>query len=315
MKKIKSLSAILILITTISFGFLSCDNEPIDPAIDLNNPNTGGGNGNGGGSGGNTTALFKADFNGQTWTATNTIADISGGAISIIGLKANGQTFGFTLNGVTTGTYPANQNLLAYSNGVSQYGYLGLNINNPAENLGSVIVTNINTTAKTISGTFSFKGYWTDTTVTNVPPIQFTNGVFTNIPYVTDGNGSDTDLWDAKIDGTTFVETTIDVVETSSPGVGDFYSIVASKANGDSVGLSIGKSLVPGTYAMDGTFGATVSGSTLLSNSLYRNIAGGTLTIISKSATRIKGSFSFTAKNFDQTITKQISQGTFDVEY
>jgi hypothetical protein len=315
MKKIKALKAIILILTAFTFSFTSCDNEPIDPLIDLGTINTGGGNGNGGGTGGNTTASFKADFSGQTWTATTTLAEISGGAINIIGLKSNGQTFGFTLIGSTTGTYQASQNLLAYSDGVSQYGYLALNIDNPTENLGSVIVTNINTTAKTISGTFAFKGYWTNTTVTNVAPIQFTNGVFTNIPYTTAGTGSSTDLWDAKVDGTTFEENTVDVVETSSPGVGDFYSIVASKINGDTVGLTISQSLLPGTYAMDGTFGATAAGSTLLSNTLYRNIAGGTLTIISKSSTRIKGTFSFTAKNFDQTITKQISQGTFDVEY
>jgi hypothetical protein len=309
MKKIKSFSAIFLMLTAFTFSFLSCDNEPIDPAIDLGTIDTGGG------TGGNTAALFKADFNGQTWTAASTLAEISNGTINIVGFKSNGQTFGFTLSGATTGTYPASQNLLAYSDGVSQYGYLALNINDPAENLGSLVVTNINTTAKTISGTFSFKGYWTNTTVTNVDPIQFSNGVFTNIPYTTTTSGTSTDLWDAKVDGTTFVETTIDVAEVSSPGVGDYYSIVASKANGDTVGLSIEQSLVPGTYTMDGTFGATVSGSTLLSNTLYRNIAGGTLTIISKSATRIKGTFSFSAQNFDQTITKQITQGTFDVEY
>lgn len=68
MKNIKSLIGILFILT--AFTFTSCDNEPIDPAIDLDE--FGGGGNNGG------PVVFKADFSGNTWNTTAAQAVVSG---------------------------------------------------------------------------------------------------------------------------------------------------------------------------------------------------------------------------------------------
>jgi hypothetical protein len=78
----------------------------------------------------------------------------------------------------------------------------------------------------------------TNTTVTNVDPIQFSNGVFTNIPYTTTTSGTKHRFMDAKVDGIRrkllLMSQKFQVQESEI-----ISSIVASKANGDTVGLSI----------------------------------------------------------------------------
>ena len=96
----------------------------------------------------------------------------------------------------------------------TEYGYWSINDNNPTENTGSVIITNINTAKKTISGTFQFKGYWSDSD-TPKPAIQFTKGVFTDIPYITQEETAD--IFTAKVGSANFVA--IDIL-TAEIGIG-----------------------------------------------------------------------------------------------
>ena len=169
MKNIKLLAGIFLILTV----FTSCNNEPIDGAInldDFNNPSGG-------------SMIFKTDFSGTTWNGTAVQAVVSSNSISIGATKADGSTFTILIEGITTGTYPANTNLLAYTPVGSDYGYWSINLANPTENTGSITITNIDTVNHKISGTFDYKGYWSDATNTSIIPVQFTNGVFTNIPY------------------------------------------------------------------------------------------------------------------------------------
>jgi hypothetical protein len=283
-------------------------------ASQLSNPTNGGGTGGGGtGSGGNgSTGLFAADFGGQTWVATSTQANIYNGKIEIVGSKGTqNEGFGFSLNGMTAGSYSSSTNLLAYSPANATDAYLGLNPNNPTEIAGSVIITTIDTVNHTISGTFSFKGYWTDYSVTNVAPINFTNGVFTNIPYTSVNPVTDT--FYAKVDGTEFVEDNIDVSEVISPGFPDSYSIVGSKSNGDNIGLRISQLLPVGTYSLSGPLGIDTNASYLIGGVLY-SCESGTLTIVSKTATHMTGTFNIVVKNFTTNQTKTITDGAFSVD-
>lgn len=307
----QTLSSAIIFIFSI-FIFASCDNEAIDPVLasQLSNPATTGGSGGTGGTG--STSIFKADFNGQTWTATTASANIFNGKIELVGLKGTqGEGFGFSLNGSTAGSYSSSTNLLAYSPASATDSYLGLNPNNPSEIAGSVIVNTIDTVNHTISGTFSFKGYWTDYTVSNVAPINFTNGIFTNIPYTSVNPVTDTFF--AKADGTEFVENNIDVAATISSGFPDSYSIVGSKSNGDNIGLSIAQSLPVGTYQFTGPFGQQINASCLFGGVLY-NGETGSVTITSKTATHMTGTFNIIVKNFTTNQTKTISEGAFSVD-
>jgi hypothetical protein len=302
MKNLKFLTGIFLILT--AFTFTSCENEPIDPSIDLNNP-----------TGPSGPVVFKADFSGSTWNATAAQANISSGLISIVGFRgANGEGFGFQILGTTTGTYQANQNLLVYTPANSEYGYWSIDPNNEETNTGSITISEIDTVNHTISGTFNFTGYWSDTTVTNILPTVFTNGVFENIPYETSVPVSD-DSFYAKVNGVEFVEDQIDgALITEVSGMPDQISVVGSMDAGDSVGLNIVRSLGLGTYQMTGSFDDQVKIMCVFDDLLYTSESG-SITITSKTSTRIAGTFTGVVKNFTTSATKTISQGTFDVEY
>jgi len=309
MKKIKITS---ILVVLFSIFMTSCSNEPIDPVLasQLENPsNNGGSSGGTGGSG-----VFKADFSGQTWLADNYEANIYNGQIQIVGTKGTGnqqEGFAFLLNGSSAGTYDSTSNLLAFTTSNSNYQYLGLNYANPTQNIGNVIITSINADNHTISGTFGFTGYWSDTSVTNILPIVFSSGTFTNIPYVSQNPSTDTFF--AKVDGTEFVEDNIDVSAVISPGFPDSFSIVASKTNGDNLGFRISKSYGIGTYQFNGPFDLNLTSSYLLGGVLF-NGDSGSITITSKTATHMEGTFNIIEKNFTTNQIKTISQGAFSVD-
>jgi len=94
----------------------------------------------------------------------------------------------------------------------------------------------------------------------------------------------------------------------------DQISVVGSKDNGDTVGLNIVRSLPVGTYQITGPFGEQVNGSCLSNNMLY-TAQSGSVTILSKTSTRISGTFTMVVQNFTTSATKTITQGAFDVEY
>lgn len=296
MKNIKIIGSLLLLFTALTFT--SCENEPLDPELNLddfgnNNP----------------TAVFKADFSGSTWTATQSTAVISGNLIQIVGGKSNGESFGFLINANAVGTYPANQNILAFTPAGSEFGYWSVNPDNETENTGSITITEINTTNKTISGTFSFKGYWSDIDQTSILPVQFTNGVFNNIPYV---NQSETnDSFYAKVDGTEFVDVDILTAEIQIESQ-DFISIAAQDANLNAITVSVRSNLSTGTYNITGNVGTDLVQAIYDFNDVDNQAVSGSVTITSKTADRIKGTFSFVT---DGSPTYNVTQGSFDVAY
>lgn len=307
MKKSIIFKSLIVLFSIVSF--VSCSIEPLDPAIDLdaqnpNNPNNPSG-----------TALFSADFDGQTFVANSTQAVIDNGQLVIIGLRTSqGDNFSIVIDDVSVGTFPSNENLISYQTQNGNYAYLGTNFDDVNENTGFITISSINTANNTISGTFSFKGYWTDT-VNPIAPKTFTNGIFQNIPFTGNAGTPSTDTFYAKVDGAEFVENQIDVTEVASSGFPDAISIVASKTNGERLSISIDTNTAPGTYQMTGLLSTTdvVRGKYLVNNSLHGGVSG-SLTITSITATRIAGTFMFTAENIGQTSTHQITQGSFDVE-
>lgn len=306
MKKIKFLLFPLLIIALFSLN--SCgENEPVDGFTAESSseaPAEAAANG-----------LFKVDFKGSTWIAAKIEASIFNNTITILAEKANGESFVIgVVEGAIAGVYPANINEIGYFPAGSIDGYYSLNNDNLSENTGSISVSSINTSKKTISGTFNFKGYWGDNTKT---PIVFTNGIFKDIPYTnTDPSaGGGTDTFSAKVDGTEFVENAIDFAEVDASGVPAYYSIVGKKTNGESIGLRITKTLSTGTYQITGSLlnNDVVGGHYLINNTLY-NAESGSITITSKTAVNITGTFNFIGKNFTSGNTKAITAGTFSIE-
>lgn len=284
--------------------FTSCSDEfePIDPAIQIP----------GGGGGGSTAAVFSVDFNGATFVASDYEAVITGGSIVISGIRAsNGDSVSFIVDGTTTGSYPANENIIIYQPAGTEYGYLGINSSNPELNTGSIVITSINTTNNTISGTFNFTGYWSNIDEEGVLPIAFTNGVFTNIPFTTENFTDDTFF--AKVDGQDFVDVDI-FTAISSAGDVELISVAGHDADDNSITVSVRSNITPGTYQITG------SNTDLVqmyydkeSTDFWERCLNGTVTVIEKTPTHLKCTFSGIVT--DGETAYSITEGAFDVQY
>jgi hypothetical protein len=189
------------------------------------------------------------------------------------------------------------------------------NVNDDVETNGNVIITNINTTAKTISGTFRFTGYPIDTE-SGLPVIEFTNGTFQNVPYTGTIPGTnpgptptDEEYYKAKVNGTM-----VNFDEIQILGSGGYMTLMGLSGNNlETIQLRIDETLGPDTYAI--TDGVLVDVSADYStNDTSITATEGTLTIISKENGWIKGTFSFSGTDEnDETI--QITEGSFNIEY
>ncbi len=297
MKKIKFISLFILLFSAVTFT--SCDNEVIDGAIDLGtidddlDP---------------TDPFFRADFSGGTWTAQNTTVQLSANSFQLVATRGTaGEGFGFSLSGGTVGSYAANSNAVAFTPANSVFGYAGVNPANTTENTGSVTITSINTVNQTVSGVFSYKGYWSDVSVINILPIIFTNGVFNNLPYTTAPVPSN-DSFSTKINGTDFIDTNIAVSTISN-----VIRIKAFNASSQDVTIGIRDNVTPGTYTITGNIGVDVVQASYKPNGTSLQAYTGSVTILSKTTTRIRGTFTFTAN--DGPTVYQFTVGQFDVDY
>jgi hypothetical protein len=301
MKKLNFFTYLFIFCITV-FSSCSDEFEPIDPAIQIP----------GDGNGGNTAAVFSVDFNGSTFVASNYQAVITGGSIVISGIRAsNGDSVSFIVSGTTTGSYPANDNIIIYQPAGTEYGYLGINPANPDLNTGSIIITSVNSINNTISGTFNFTGYWLNTDEQGVLPIAFTNGVFNNIPFTSENYTDDTFF--AKVNGQDFVDVDIFTAITSAGSV-ELISVAGHDTDDNSITVSVRSDITPGTYQITG-------GNTDVVQMFYSREATdfweraltGTVTVVARTATQLECTFSGVVTDGESTYT--ITQGAFDVQY
>ncbi|RTY86456.1 DUF6252 family protein [Flavobacterium sp. GT3R68] len=313
MKKIKFFRAALFLFAAISLISCTGDNEPLDPAIDLNDN-------------GDNAAVFKADFDGQTFTANTTQAIVNDDYISINGRKSSGEFFQITIPNAAVGTYTWDDFdttggfALAYSGGSGSIPYLGArddvgtfadfaNYTDTAE----ITITSIDIQNHKISGTFHFTGVrFADGSVTTVTTKTFTNGSFTNLPYTGDTTAPTGNVFTAKLDGATYTPTNITGMKMSG-----MISLVGRRGNIENIGLSMPDNAVAGAVYPFTAFSSDARGQYIDSASgIYGG--DGTMTIISHDVAnkRIKGTFSFTASTvLPPTTTHAITEGTFDVTY
>jgi hypothetical protein len=175
MKTIKSILTLLVL--TLAFTTTSCDNEPIDPAIDLS-------------AGNGSSSVFTAKIDGSNFVADETIGDYTetaiGNQLIIGGLSSSGKTISFQIINPAIGTFPASMestslNLLQYYD--ASIGATGgaFSSYNPItdSSIGTVTITSFDTTNNKVSGTFSFEAY----NISNSTTKSITAGVFTNIEF------------------------------------------------------------------------------------------------------------------------------------
>lgn len=323
MKKFRILTAFVLILSAI--GFTSCETEPIG-YTEFNGENPGGT------TGGN----LRMDFNNNTFVATQNMAIVTNGMISITGIRGTqGESVSITILGTAEGTYGDDDVLIIYQPAGSEYGY-----SNIASNSGTsstlVTITSINTVDNTISGTFKFKGWWTNNTQ-DISPIEFTNGVFENIPFQSNGpnpnpNPGEEDEVNslfARVDSQDFVASNLNV-GADSQNTSNFR-IVATTLDNRRIQLSIPISLAEGEYdfSTDEQPGSIIASYRTI-NGTYNNVMEGTLTVISNAEGRMKATFNFkVADNIEEgeeeenteqentplTLKHTITDGEFDIEY
>ncbi|GGB68804.1 hypothetical protein GCM10007424_06020 [Flavobacterium suaedae] len=318
MKKMKMLPAAL-LAFFVSLNFISCDTEPVDPVF-LDNiedqvPDTGSGS-------------FQVNIDGELFTATQTQAVIGEGLIAIQGSGSNGKNVSLVLEGEAApssiGEYEPSDVLMIYQpeTNPDDYGYINYNPDlviggEIPDDIyeGSFTITDIDTVNKTISGTFSFTGYWSNTD-DEIESVELTSGVFTDVSYAdntTNPNpGSDEDYIVADIDGTE-TDFTIAVALVS----GNFLTVSGQNvAPPKQIQLMMDADIEAGTYSIteDGGFGNGVTAMYSEGLALYV-VSSGELTIISNDGDVIKGTFEFSAYNSDdENDTIDITNGDFEMQ-
>lgn len=324
MKKIKFLSALIVLFSALTFT--SCDNEPIDSAID---PSSGGGSGGGGGGGGGTvTGTFKVDFDGQTFVATVTQAIVNSDYIAITGLKAStGEVFQITIPNGTVGTYTWDDfdttevglGLVYSSGSATESAFIAARDDSDEfasfpsyVDTAEVNIVSLNSSTNNITGTFKFTGVrFADDTGDTIETKEFTNGQF-NLTYTSDTTSPSDNSFFAKLNGANFNPTNVDSFNNSG-----IISIIGRRGTVENINLALPNTITPGTYNIE--FGGTYMGNYIL-NSTGEGVFGGetgTVTIISHntSTKRIKGTFNFNATSFFSTATYNVTEGTFEVTY
>ena len=291
------------------FSFLvvlsSCQKEG---TFDPNSPNTpAGASGN-----------FTAKINGASWSANKVAAATRfSGFISLGGLSTDHKMITITLTDSGVHKYTlsdvtlnagafvdSSENVIAYTSNGGDY---------PTRAGGEVTITAIDTTAKTISGTFSFKAFRQVDNQTKT----ITEGSFTDLPYATTMPATQTsDTLRLKLDGTSWTPYSVLGVN-----MGGQIAVTGSNELGTkSFGLVFPSNIKPGAYELD-FFGATYTGQynpDADPNNSKASFDGGTLTILEHNTTtkRIRGNFAFKASELlkPQNFV-MVSDGYFSVKY
>ncbi len=167
MKPIKRISFLFLI--AISFILNSCSNEPIDPAIDPTDNN----------GGSRYYVKFKMDGVQKTYTVTQAMFTGLGpyGTMSIIGSEGLSSISLHIIDEantvVGTGTFPLEWTNVGcdYTEGSSIF---ASDYDDFTTSAGNIVISEKNTTNKTVKGTFNFVGKNTDMTQTR----NFTEGDF-----------------------------------------------------------------------------------------------------------------------------------------
>ncbi len=254
------------------------------------------------------TSQMTAKIDGETWTATTTIAQIGNGILNITGLAANGETLTITLIGTEAKTYTLDQ---LGTEGVAAYipsGATNSYTTNGNPNAGgTVIITKINLTDSIVSGTFQFVAVET----MNIDEKDITEGSFSNIKIVKPQSPTDSEL-KVDIDGTTWEAPVVMGLSAS----GKIILTGSNTTSGKSVMITMPDNAGPGTY--DISFFGNYSGQYNASSTQFYTSESGSITItehddVSKT---VKGTFEFLATDsFGGLPDVSLTNGSFDVSY
>ncbi|MEH6762891.1 MAG: DUF6252 family protein [Aequorivita antarctica] len=263
MKKMYLLKGMLLAF--IVFQFFSCDNEPLTGEFVQDEQNDA------------DEGQFKAQIAGQEFIASSTSATMTTeNELVITGSKPGGEDIVLAITNAAVGTFSlttsgTTENAGSYFDGsVNMLPYMSAQALGGS---GQLKITELDTDAKTVSGTFSFVGFRIKVDGNGDPvldgdgnpvleSIEISRGAFNAIEYILDdtgggggGNNPENEFF-AKVDGVDFVADSISVTE---PVVGDVHMIKIEALNAERqlIRIDVPRSLGVGTFDMvrisDGT--------------------------------------------------------------
>lgn len=267
--------------------------------------------------GNNTPGDFRAKINGIQWQAAAATegANILAGFINIVGISSDGKEISITVNDTITGTYLLNQttfSVASYADNAASntFSFSTDQGADTSQGGGSVIITEIDKTNKTISGTFRFNVYRDQDSSKKV----VTEGVFYKLPYSSSlPPAAGTDTLKATIDGAAWSAASI-----AAQLAGTQLIIAGSLSDGSkTVSLFLPADILVGTYNLDVTAGIYVALYSPNTTTVYAS-DNGTVTITQHDTVnkRISGTFQFHAIDVSGgSSTSQLLNGYFSVTY
>ncbi len=324
MKKMYLLKGMLLAF--IAFQFFSCENEPLTGEFvqeEQNNAEVG---------------QFRAQIAGQEFIAASASATLtSDNTLVITGSKPGGEDIVLSISNASVGTFSltaagANENSGAYFDGsINVLPYISAQALGGS---GQLKITELDTVAKTVTGTFGFVGVRIKVDGNGDPildgngdpvleDVSITDGAFNAIAYTLDdtgggggGNGNPDNEFFAKIDGVDFVADSISVTE---PMVGDIHmiKIEAKTADRQLIRIDVPRSLGVGTFDMvrisDGTKLIALYNAGDGSENLTSNPGTITITEFDLEAGVLKATFNFTGTDpLNQTPdVVEVTEGSF----
>lgn len=272
------------------------------------------GSASGSGTAGSVNGVFKMKVNGVQWTADRVAgASILGGIINLTGIEKDKKYFIITLSDTVTGTYVLNTiNLHAAALIDSSQANPGAYTTNQSDDTtlsgGTVTVTAIDKTNKTISGRFACKVF----RESDSSKVVITEGIFDKLSYATTlPVANTTDTLYVKVDGVLWNAKSIITLTNGGTIIINGTELNLSRG----AGLQMPEKVIAGTYAF--TFFGDYTG-TYAPNSTTALIAdSGKITIIEHNLAtkRIRGNFNFKANPIVGTgTTYNLTEGYFSVK-
>lgn len=257
---------------------------------------------------------FTANINGTSWSAGTYLASRTAGLTNITGLSSSKTHITMTLTGQSAGTYRLSQTslnalVLIDSSTATPLNYTSNASSDTSLAGGYVYINSVDTTNKTISGTFWSKVYNLNSNTSK----SITSGVFNKIPYTSSGgNTAKPDTLTLTLDGIVW-----NTQSTYTSNQSGYISIGGSEiSTSKSIAVALPTNVTAGSYALS-SFGTTylVNYNPSSSNPYLTTAGNITVTEHNSATKRVRGTFYATTKNVNQTVTANITNGYFSFTY
>jgi len=246
-------------------------------------------------------------------------ASVITGFMNIIGQSKDGKTFTITLaddkarkyvlSNVINSLDSMHGAIFSDTSSLSNSSWGTMQGTDTSQAGGWVVVSKIDNSKKTISGTFEMKMFRD----LDGSTVHITEGVFENLPFETavpPGNANDT--FKVKINGTAFPTTSALGILSS----GQIAIVANENPVNRTVGLFMPQNITPGTYNLDILGGQYIGIFNPNPSTAYASTSG-TLTILehNTSTKRIRGNFNFVAAPISGPGTANLTEGYFAITY